>query len=303
MSWKAYLKSYKSYLQLEKGLSENSIQAYIRDIKKFVNFLEHNGLQIQPEAIDPGHLEKFLHWTTDLGIAEASQARFISGLKSFYNFLMLENLSESNPVELIDAPVLQRKLPDVLSAKEVENVIESIDLSTPNGTRNRAIIETLYGCGLRVSELINLKISNLYLDDGFLLIEGKGQKERLVPVGSQSEKYLRIYMHEFRDHQKVQPKAEDILFLNRRGNKLTRVMVFYIIRETTKYAGIQKRVSPHTLRHSFATHLVENGADLRAVQEMLGHESITTTEIYTHLDRKYLRNNVLENHPREGGTN
>ncbi|MCF8231196.1 MAG: site-specific tyrosine recombinase XerD [Bacteroidales bacterium] len=299
MSWSGFLKSYKSYLQLEKGLSQNSIQAYIRDINKFVKFLDYNGLQIKPQAIDPEHIERFLHWTTDLGIAEASQARFLSGIKSFYNYLVLEDLSEDNPVDLIDSPVLQRKLPDVLSIEELNYIIESIDLSMPQGTRNRAIIETLYGCGLRVSELINLKISNLYLDDGYILIEGKGQKERLVPIGSQSEKYLRIYMSEYRAHQKVQRDAEDVLFLNRRGRKLSRVMVFYIIKESTKAAGIQKSVSPHTLRHSFATHLVENGADLRAVQDMLGHESITTTEIYTHLDRKYLRNTILQKHPRE----
>lgn len=300
MSWKGYIKSYKSYLQLERGLSGNSIQAYIRDMKKFVNFLEASDYNRPPDQIEGFHIQKFLEWTNQLGMTETSQARFVSAIKSFYNYLILENLTKENPVELIDTPRLIRKLPDILSEKDIESIIESVDLSLPEGTRNRAIVETLYGCGLRVSELINLKISNLFLEEGYIMVEGKGSKERIVPIGSQSEKYILIYKDEIRNHLDIKPAAEDILFLNRRGNKLTRTMVFYIIRNLTEKAGIQKNVSPHTLRHSFATHLVENGADLRAVQEMLGHESITTTEIYTHLDRSYLRDNILKYHPRAG---
>jgi len=300
MSWKGYIKSYKSYLQLERGLSVNSIQAYIRDMKKFINFLDANDYNRQPGQIEGFHIQKFLEWTNELGMNENSQARFVSSIKSFYNYLILENLTKENPAERIDTPRLFRKLPDILSEKDIENIIGSIDLSLPEGTRNRAIVETLYGCGLRVSELINLKISNLYLEEGYLMVEGKGNKERIVPIGSQSEKYILMYKDEIRNHLDIKPVAEDILFLNRRGNKLTRTMVFYIIRNLTEKAGIQKSVSPHTLRHSFATHLVENGADLRAVQEMLGHESITTTEIYTHLDRSYLRDNILQHHPRAG---
>ncbi len=300
MSWKGYIKSYKSYLQLEKGLSDNSIQAYIRDINKFIRFLDETHYKLKPPEIQALHIEKFLEWTNELGMNENSQARFISSIKSFYNYLILENLTEKNPAELIDSPRLARKLPDVLNVNDIEKIIGSIDLSKPEGTRNRAIIETLYGCGLRVSELVNLKISNLYLSEGYVLVEGKGNKERIVPVGKQSEKYILIYKNEIRDHQDIKPAAGDVLFLNRRGNKLTRTMLFYLIRNYTEKAGIRKKVSPHTLRHSFATHLVENGADLRAVQEMLGHESITTTEIYTHLDRNYLRRNILQYHPRAG---
>jgi len=302
MSWKGFIKSYKSYLQLEKGLSENSVQAYLRDIKKFVLFLEEGRFELQPAQIESSQIQKFLEWTNELGMTESSQARFISALKSFYNYLILEDLAKDNPAELIDSPSLRRNLPDVLSENDLEKIIESIDLSKPEGTRNRAIIETLYGCGLRVSELINLKISNLFLDEGYLVVEGKGKKERIVPVGSQSEKFILIYKNEIRNHLTIKPDAEDVLFLNRRGNRLTRTMIFYIIRNSTEKAGIRKKVSPHTLRHSFATHLVENGADLRAVQEMLGHESITTTEIYTHLDRSYLRHNILRYHPRAAKT-
>jgi len=295
--WEAYKKGFKAYLQLEKSLSENSVDAYIHDIEKFTQFLSINKVEKAPKEIELSDFEVFLKWINELGMTPASQARIISGLRSFYKFCIQEQISQTDPTALLEAPKLAKHLPDTLSYNEIEKIISTIDLSTPEGMRNKAIIETLYSCGLRVSELVNLKLSCLYFDVGYVRITGKGDKERLVPIGSSAIKYIMIYLGNIRVHMKVMPGNEDVVFLNRRGRKLSRVMIFMIIKEAAKNAGITKSISPHTFRHSFATHLVEGGADLRAVQEMLGHESITTTEIYTHLDREYLRDTLQQYHP------
>ncbi len=295
--WEPYKKGFKAYMQLEKSLSENSVDAYLHDIDKLTSYFEEKGITRSPKEIVLKDLEGFLKWITELGMMPGSQARIISGLKSFFKYCLLEQVITADPTALLEAPRLKRSLPDVLSFEEIENIISQIDLSTAEGGRNKAMLETLYSCGLRVTELVNLRISCLYLDVGFIRVIGKGDKERLVPIGSDAVKYIGIYKNDIRVHTPVQPGNEDILFLNRRGAGLSRVMVFLIIKEMTKKAGIKKTISPHTFRHSFATHLVEGGADLRAVQEMLGHESITTTEIYTHLDRKYLRNTLEKYHP------
>lgn len=295
--WEPYKKGFKAYLQLEKSLSENSVEAYLHDIDKLTSYLEQAGSSRPPKEIVLKDLENFLKWITGLGMMPGSQARIISGLKSFFKYCLLEQVITADPTALLESPKLKRALPDILSFAEIENIISQVDLSTAEGGRNKAILETLYSCGLRVSELVNLRISCLYLDVGFIRVTGKGDKERLVPIGSDAVKYINIYKNEIRVHAPIVPGNEDILFLNRRGTGLSRVMVFLIIKEMTKKAGIKKTISPHTFRHSFATHLVEGGADLRAVQEMLGHESITTTEIYTHLDRKYLRNTLEKFHP------
>lgn len=295
--WEPYKKGYKAYLQLEKSLSENSVEAYLRDIDKLTSFLEQNADNRAPSSITLKDLEAFVQWISQLGMMPGSQARIISGLKSFFKYCLTEQITSTNPTELLEAPKLKRALPDVLSFEEIENIIAEIDLSTPEGGRNKAMLETLYSCGLRVTELVNLKLSCLYLDVGFIRVTGKGDKERLVPIGSDAIKYINIYRSNIRVHIEIKPGNEDILFLNRRGSQLTRVMVFIIIKDLAKKAGVKKTISPHTFRHSFATHLVEGGADLRAVQEMLGHESITTTEIYTHLDRKFLRDTLQLYHP------
>lgn len=295
--WDAYKKGYKAYLQLEKSLSDNSVEAYLRDIEKLTQYLQEYNKLKNPGGINLEELQDFLKWITGLGMTASSQARIISGIKSFYKYCLLENISETDPTALLEAPKLKRALPDVLSFDEIESIIGQIDLSKPEGGRNKAILETMYSCGLRVSEVVNLKISQLYLDVGFIRVIGKGNKERLVPVGSSAQKYITIYQKEIRVHTSPKQGNEDILFLNKRGTKLSRVMIFLIIKELVKKAGITKTVSPHTFRHSFATHLVEGGADLRAVQEMLGHESITTTEIYTHLDRDFLRKTLEQFHP------
>ena len=295
--WKAYIKGFKAYLQLEKSLSENSVGAYIHDIEKFTQFLIENTIELNPEEIELGHLEDFLKWINQLGMTPASQARIISGLRSFYKYCLQEQISKTDPTTLLEAPKLTKHLPDVLSFDEIEKIISAIDLSTPEGGRNKAMIETLYSCGLRVSELINLKRSCLYFEVGYIRITGKGDKERLVPIGDSAIKYIRVYLEKIRVHMPVIPGYEDVVFLNRRGRKLSRVMIFMIIKDAAKKASVTKSISPHTFRHSFATHLVEGGADLRAVQEMLGHESITTTEIYTHLDREYLRDTLQQYHP------
>lgn len=295
--WEPYKKGYKAYLQLEKSLSENSVEAYLRDIDKLTSYFEQNGDNRAPSSITLKDLEAFVQWISQLGMMPGSQARIISGLKSFFKYCLTEQITSTNPTELLEAPKLKRALPDVLSFEEIENIIAEIDLSTPEGGRNKAMLETLYSCGLRVTELVNLKLSCLYLDVGFIRVTGKGDKERLVPIGSDAIKYINIYRSSIRVHIEIKPGNEDILFLNRRGSQLTRVMVFLIIKDLAKKAGIKKIISPHTFRHSFATHLVEGGADLRAVQEMLGHESITTTEIYTHLDRKFLRDTLQLFHP------
>ena len=298
MSWTGYIKGYSSYLKLERSLSPNSVEAYIRDIEKLVQFLEYHKIKAGPEKLSSDHLRDFLKWINELGMSARSQARVLSGLKSFYKYLLIENIVSDDPTELIDSPKLGRKLPDFLSVDEVNSIIESIDLSKPEGQRNRAMLETLYSSGLRVTELINLKKSNLYPELGLVRVIGKGNKERLVPIGSVAIKQIGVYEEHYRSKLNITTESEDVLFLNRRGGKLSRVMVFNIIKDLVAVSGIRKNVSPHTFRHSFATHLVEGGADLRAVQEMLGHESITTTEIYTHLDRDYLRSAILEYHPR-----
>ncbi|UEG49753.1 site-specific tyrosine recombinase XerD [Ferruginibacter lapsinanis] len=295
--WEPYKKGFKAYLQLEKSLSGNSVEAYLHDIEKLTTFLEISNNLKKPNEIELSDLEKFVQWIGELGMTAGSQARIISGIKSFYTYCLLEQITTGNPTALLDAPKLRRKLPDVLSFSEIESIINKTDLSKPEGGRNKAILETLYSCGLRVSEIVNLRISSLYLDVGFIKVIGKGDKERLVPIGSDAIKYINIYKNDIRVHIAIKPGNEDILFLNRRGSKLTRVMIFLIIKALAKEAGITKNISPHTFRHSFATHLVEGGADLRAVQEMLGHESITTTEIYTHLDRDFLRTTLQQFHP------
>ncbi|MEI9944546.1 MAG: site-specific tyrosine recombinase XerD [Chitinophagaceae bacterium] len=295
--WDAYKKGFKAYLQLEKSLSDNSVDAYLRDIDKLTQYLLTDSSLKKPGDVTLKDLQYFLKWVTELGMTASSQARIISGIKAFYKYCLLENISDNDPTTLLEAPKLKRTLPDVLSFEEIENIISQIDLSKPEGGRNKAILETMYSCGLRVSEVINLKISQLYLDVGFIRVIGKGDKERLVPIGRSAKKYITIYKKDIRVHNIPKPGSEDILFLNNRGTKLSRVMIFLIIKDLVKKTGIKKTVSPHTFRHSFATHLVEGGADLRAVQEMLGHESITTTEIYTHLDREFLRKTLENFHP------
>lgn len=295
--WKIYKKGFKAYLQLEKSLSENSVMAYLHDIDKFTQFLSLHNEKAVPSNIELALLEDFLKWINDLGMTPSSQSRIISGLRSFYKYCLQENITSTDPTALLETPKLAKKLPDVLSFSEIEKIIKAIDVSTPEGTRNKAIIETLYSCGLRVSELINLKLSCLYIDAEYVRVTGKGDKERLVPIGASAIKHITIYRENIRVHIPVISGNEDIVFLNRRGKKLSRVMIFLIIKDLAKKAKINKSISPHTFRHSFATHLVEGGADLRAVQEMLGHESITTTEIYTHLDREYLRDTLQQFHP------
>jgi integrase/recombinase XerD len=295
--WEVYKKGFKAYLQLEKSLSENSVSAYVHDIEKFNQFLLYYNIEITPKEVDLTLFESFLKWINELGMTPASQSRIISGLRSFYKYCLEEQITVTDPTTLLETPKLFKKLPDFLSFEEIEKIIKAIDLSTPEGTRNKAIIETLYSCGLRVSELVNLKLSCLYPELGFIKITGKGDKERLVPIGDSALKYIAIYLEKIRVHISVIPGDEDVVFLNRRGKKLSRVMIFMITKDLAKKAGIVKNISPHTFRHSFATHLVEGGADLRAVQEMLGHESITTTEIYTHLDREYLRDTLQQFHP------
>ncbi len=294
--WDVYKKGYKAWLQLEKSLADNSVEAYLHDIDKLTTFLLTQEIK-SPDKVTLKDLELFVKWVAELGMTASSQARIISGLRSFYKYCLLEQITATDPTVLLEAPKLKRILPDTLSFDEIEKIISQIDLSTPEGGRNKAILETLYSCGLRVSELVNLKISCLYLDVGFIRVIGKGDKERLVPIGSDAIKFIKIYKDDIRVHISIKKDQEDILFLNRRGSKLSRVMIFLILKELAKKAGITKSISPHTFRHSFATHLVEGGADLRAVQEMLGHESITTTEIYTHLDREYLRDTLQQFHP------
>jgi len=295
--WEPYKKGFKAYLQLERSLSDNSVEAYMRDIQKLTEYLQESKHLKPPGEVELKDLEKFLKWISQLGMTAASQARIISGIRSFYKYCLLENIVSKDPALLLEAPKLKRSLPDVLSFEEIELIIAQIDLSKPEGGRNKAILETMYSCGLRVSEVVNLRISQLYLDVGFVRVIGKGDKERLVPVGRSAVKYIGIYKNTIRVHSPVKPGNEDILFLNSRGSKLSRVMIFLIIKNLVSKAGITKNISPHTFRHSFATHLVEGGADLRAVQEMLGHESITTTEIYTHLDREFLRKTLEKYHP------
>jgi integrase/recombinase XerD len=296
--WDSYKKGFKAYLQLEKSLSGNSVDAYIHDVDKLAQYFDAVGQAPAVADVKLSHLQEFLIWINELGMADRSQARMISGLKAFFRFLVVEQVINTDPAELLEMPRLTRKIPEVLTEAEIKTLLDIIDRSTPEGERNRAMLETLYGSGLRVSELVTLKISDYFPNDGFIKVVGKGDKQRLVPIGNMAMKHINIYLKDVRVHLMVKKGADDIMFLNRRGAGLTRVMVFTIIKQLVAKAGIKKKVSPHSFRHSFATHLVERGVDLRAVQEMLGHESITTTEIYTHISREYLRKSILKHHPR-----
>ena len=296
MSWETSIKGFKSYLQIERSLSDNSVQAYIRDVNKFANYAIPSNLS--ELKITREDISNFLVKLNKEDISARSQARIISGIKAFYKYLIIEDYIKYDPTELIESPKIGLKLPDTLSLIEIDKLIAAIDLSSKQGERNRAILESLYSCGLRVSELVNLQLSNIHFNEGYLKVIGKGDKERLAPIGGKALKCLEIYINEVRNHQNIQKGHEDFVFLNNRGAKLTRVMIFLIIQKLAEQIGLKKKISPHTFRHSFATHLIEGGADLRAVQEMLGHESITTTEIYTHLDKDYLRSNIIQFHPR-----
>lgn len=297
MDWKKPVAAYKSYLFIERALSKNTCEAYIRDIKKLMIFAE-SALCNSPLDVDSELIRNLLKEMDENGIKARSRARTLAGIRSFYDFLIFQDLLKVNPTELIEGPKLGRKLPTILSLNEIDNLISAIDLSTPQGERNRAILECLYCCGLRVSELTELRIHDLFLDEGFIKVKGKGNKERLVPISPGLIKYIEIYRNEIRVHQQIAKGHESVLFLNRRGKALTRVMIFTIIKKLAEKIKLTKKISPHTFRHSFATHLVEGGADLRAVQDMLGHESITTTEIYTHLDKQYIKEEVISHHPR-----
>ena len=296
MSWETSIKGFKSYLQIERSLSDNSVQAYIRDVKKFANYAIP--IELSELKVTRVDISNFLAQINQKNISSRSQARIISGIKAFYKYLIMEDYLKINPTELIESPKIGLKLPDTLSLIEIDKLIAAVDLTNKQGERNRAILETLYSCGLRVSELTSLQLSNVHFKEGYLKVIGKGDKERLAPIGGRAIKYLMLYINEVRNHQNIKKGHEDFVFLNNRGAKLTRVMIFIIIQKLTQEIGLKKKISPHTFRHSFATHLIEGGADLRAVQEMLGHESITTTEIYTHLDKEYLRSNIIQFHPR-----
>jgi len=298
MKWEDSKKSYESYLMLEKSLSQNSVDAYINDINKLIIFLNNSSKEITPDKVKLKDLKRFLEWLNECGVSPRTQARTISGVRSFYKYLLIENKVQDDPTALIESPKIGRKLPDILSMEEIDTLIDAIDLEKSEGQRNKAMLETLYSCGLRVSELINLKITNLFFDQSFVKVEGKGDKERLVPISSQAINEINKYLSDYRNLLNTSKDSENILFLNRRGRKLSRVMIFTIIKNLADKIGLKKKISPHTFRHSFATHLINGGADLRAVQEMLGHESILTTEIYTHLDMEYLKSTINQFHPR-----
>ncbi|MCW3806269.1 site-specific tyrosine recombinase XerD [Plebeiibacterium marinum] len=299
MIWESEIESFKGYLKVEKGLSDNSINAYVTDLTKLVTFVKEKGiLDKGPDGISLTELNEMMEWVTQRGISPRTQARIISGIKSFFKYLLIEEKIEKDPTALLESPKIGRKLPEILSVEEIDSIIAAIDTKKPEGQRNKAILETLYSCGLRVSELIDLKISNLFFESGFIKIEGKANKERLVPISTKAIKEINLYLSEYRRTLRIHPDSEDVLFLNRRGKKLSRVMIFTIIKTLVEAIGMEKNVSPHTFRHSFATHLIDGGANLRAVQEMLGHESIITTEIYTHLDKEYLKNTMIQFHPR-----
>ncbi len=297
-NWNSYIKSYQSYLKIERGLSKNTIDNYSFDIERLQLFLEQNTIEVSPLKITEETIQQFIY-SVAKEVNARSQARIISGLKSFFSYLIFEDYRNDSPMELIESPRLGRKLPDTLSLNDIDNLIAAIDLSKPEGERNRALLETLYGCGLRVSELVNLKISDLFFEEGFIKITGKGNKQRFVPISDETKKYILLYKNLIRSHLHIQKGFEDTLFLNRRGKQLTRAMVFTIIKDLAVAINLNKSISPHTFRHSFATHLLENGADLRAIQLMLGHESITTTEVYVHLDRKHLTQIMNSFHPRK----
>ena len=298
MKWQNALNDYQLYLKIERGLSENSIESYSRDVKKLISFLKDNDMSLSPLKIDESHIQEFIY-NTAKKINARSQARLISGLRNFFDYLVFENYRDTNPTQLIESPKIGRKLPDTLSLKDIDLIISQVDLSSPQGERNRAMLETLYSCGLRVSELITLKISDLFFEEGFLRVLGKGNKQRFVPINKPNQKYINQYIKLIRSHIDIQKGYEDTVFLNRRGRQLSRNMVFMILKDLTSKAGIKKRISPHTFRHSFATHLLENGADLRAIQQMLGHESITTTEIYMHVDKSHLKKVIQQFHPKK----
>lgn len=298
MKWSQAIKDYTFYLKIERGLSQNSINSYVLDVEKLISFLEENKISDSPISISEVAIREFIY-NTSKKINPRSQSRLISGLRSFFNYLIFEDYRENNPLELIESPKIGRKLPDTLSEEEIDRLIKAIDLSKPEGERNRAMLETLYGCGLRVSELVNLKLSDLFFEEGFIKVTGKGDKQRFVPIIDVTKKYITIYRTEIRKHMNIQAGFEDTLFLNRRGKKLTRAMIFTIIKQLAVKIDLKKSISPHTFRHSFATHLLENNADLRSIQLMLGHESITTTEIYVHLDNSHLIQTIEQFHPRK----
>jgi integrase/recombinase XerD len=298
MKWEDSKKGFETFLRLEKSLSQNSIAAYINDINKLMAFLDENFKKLTPEKVRIAHLRGFIEYINERGVSPRTQARTISGIKSFFKYLLMEGKINSDPTSLLESPKIGRKLPDVLTMEEIDLIIDGVDLTKPEGQRNKAMLETLYSCGLRVSELVNLKVTNLFFDQGFIKVEGKAEKERLVPVSSKAIEEITKYLQGYRRSLKIGPESENVLFLNRRGKKLSRVMIFTIIKNLAEKVGLTKKISPHTFRHSFATHLISGGADLRAVQEMLGHESILTTEIYTHLDRDYLKNTITHFHPR-----
>ncbi len=299
MNWKRALKEYRNYLVLEKALSNNSVEAYLRDVKKLSSFCSENKEIIDCTKVSITILREFIIHLHECNSSNKSQARILSGIKSFYHYLSIENVIDANPCDKIDRPRIERKLPDTLSPDEINDIINSVDLSNPHGERNKTILETLYSCGLRVSELINLKCSKLFLEDGFLIVTGKGNKERAVPLNKTLIKYLKNYIRLIRSHQDIETGHEDFVFLNNRGKQLTRMMIFTIVKKHTEKAGIKKNISPHTFRHSFASHLLQGGADLRAIQTMLGHESISTTEIYMHIDRDFVRQEIIQHHPRK----
>ena len=298
MKWKQAIQNYKSYLHIERGLSQNSIANYAYDLEKLVNWLESNEIVVSPLKISEKTIQEFIYQIAK-EVNPRSQSRIISGLRGFFNYLIFEEFRKTNPLELIESPKIGRKLPDTLSEPEINQLVSQIDLSKPQGERNRAILETLYGCGLRVSELIHLKISDLFFEEGFIKVTGKGDKQRFVPIAPYTVKFIELYKNEIRNHQIIKQDFVDTLFLNRRGNALTRAMIFTIVKNLAEKAGIRKNISPHTFRHSFATHLLERGADLRAIQQMLGHESITTTEVYTHIDTTHLAKVMEQFHPRK----
>jgi len=298
MKWEDCKKGFESFLRLEKSLSDNSVAAYINDINKLMMFLDESYKKLPPERVKLEHLKSFVEHINERGVSPRTQARTISGIKSFYKFLLMEGKINADPTSLLESPKIGRKLPDVLTMEEIDLLIDAIDLSKSEGQRNKAMLETLYSCGLRVSELVNLKVTNLFFDQGFIKVEGKADKERLVPISEKAVEEITNYLSNYRKTLKINKENENILFLNRRGKKLSRVMIFTIIKNLAEKVGLEKKISPHTFRHSFATHLINGGADLRAVQEMLGHESILTTEIYTHLDRNYLKKTMDKFHPR-----
>jgi integrase/recombinase XerD len=298
MIWSEFIESYKNYLKLEKSLSGNTIEAYLKDISKFVEFIEEKGLKVSPGEITQAIIREFIDKINEAGMSASSQARALSGVKSFFKYLLIHDIIERDPSSLIETPKIGRKLPVVLSPIEIEQLILAVDLDSETGYRNRAILETLYGSGMRVSELVNLRLTDVHFDESYLKIKGKGNKERLVPVGKKAKDAIILYIQNYRTKLKIDRKDENVLFLNRRGKKMTRVMIFTIIKDLADKIELNKIISPHTFRHSFATHLIEGGADLRAIQDMLGHESITTTEVYTHLDKEFLKDTIQRFHPR-----